>query len=151
MPQQNEQDLQTIANILRKIPLFAELNDDESKEVIKKITMDYFPENNILFKEGDAGDKMYIIKNGIVRIFHAGDTPSFDKEVAMLGDNDFFGEMALITDGARNATAKVVEASQLFILSKEDMLKLISENPAIAAKISNEFLKRLKANMRETS
>jgi CRP-like cAMP-binding protein len=151
MPQQNEQDLQTITRILQNIPLFAELNSDENKEVIKKITMDYFPENHILFKEGDAGDKMYIIKTGIVRIFLAGDTPSFDKEVAMLGDNDFFGEMALISDTNRNATAKVVEASQLFILSKEDMLKLISENPSIAAKISNEFLKRLKADMRATS
>lgn len=151
MQQQNEQDLQIIANILQKIPLFTELNPDESKEVIKKITMDYFPENHILFKEGDAGDKMYIIKSGIVRIFHAGATPSFDKEVAMLGDNDFFGEMALISETTRNATATVVEAAQLFILSKEDMLKLIAENPSIAAKISNEFLKRLKENMRATS
>lgn len=151
MSQQNEQDLQTIANILRKIPLFAELNDDENKAVISKITMDYFPENHLLFKEGDSGDKMYVIKNGIVRIFHEGVSASFDKEVAMLGDNDFFGEMSLISDTPRNATAKVVEASQLFILSKAAMLELISENPSIAAKISNEFLRRLKSNMRETS
>ncbi len=151
MSQQNEQDLQTIANILQKIPLFAELNTEESREVIKKITMDYLPENHLLFTEGDAGDKMYIIKTGKVRIYHVGETASFDQEIALLGDNDFFGEMALISDTPRNATAKVLEAAQLFILSKEDMLKLISENPSIAAKISNEFMKRLKANMRATS
>jgi len=151
MTQQNEQDLQIITNILKKIPLFAELNADENKEVIKKITMDYVPENTILFKEGDVGDKMYVIQKGIVRIFHEGETASFDKEVAMLGDNDFFGEMALFSEVPRNATAKVVEASQLFILSKEDMHKLISENPSIAAKLSGEFLKRLKENMRATS
>lgn len=151
MPQQNEQDLQTIANILKKIPLFAELNEVESQEVIKKITMDYFPENYFIFKEGDVGDKMYIIKTGIVRIFHAGETASFDKQVAMLGDNDFFGEMALIAEQPRNATAQVVEAAQVFLLSKADLLLLISENPSIAAKISNEFLSRLKANMREAN
>jgi CRP-like cAMP-binding protein len=92
---------------------------------------------------------MYIIKTGIVRIFHQGDTPSFDKEVAMLSDNDFFGEMALISETPRNATAKVVEPVQVFVLSKEDLLKLISENPSIAAKISSEFLDRLKRNLRE--
>lgn len=151
MSQQNEQDLQTVAAILQKIPLFAELNTEEHKEVIKKISMDYFPENHFIFKEGELGDKMYIIKTGIVRIFHTGETASFDKEVAMLGDNDFFGEMALISEIPRNATAQVVEAAQVFILSKEDLLKLISENPSIAAKISQEFLSRLKANLRETN
>jgi len=149
MPQHSEQDLHTMSNILQKIELFQGLNEQEITEVVKIITMDYFPENHLLFREGEFGDKMYIIKSGIVRLFHQGDSPSFDKEVAMLGDNDFFGEMALISDTPRNATAKVVEAIQVFVLTKADLMKLISENPTIAAKISSEFLDRLKQNLRD--
>jgi len=148
MTHQSEQDLHTMVNILQKIDLFKGLNEEENKEVIKKINLEYYPENHLLFSEGEFGNKMYIIKTGIVRIFHQGDGPSFDKEIAMLGDNDFFGEMALIGDAIRNATAKVVEAIQVFVLSKEDLIKLVSENPSIAAKISTEFLDRFKSNMR---
>ncbi|MCC7432145.1 cyclic nucleotide-binding domain-containing protein [Candidatus Peregrinibacteria bacterium] len=149
MPNQNEQDLHIVANLLKSIPLFETLNEAQHAEIIKHISMEYYPENHLLFQVGDPGTCMYIIKNGIVRIYQAGETASFDKEIAMLGDNDFFGEMALISDQPRNANAKVVQDAQLFVIKKEDFLKLISENPEIAERISKEFLDRVKVNTRE--
>ncbi|MCC6643503.1 cyclic nucleotide-binding domain-containing protein [Candidatus Peregrinibacteria bacterium] len=146
---QNEQDIHIIANLLKSMELFSTLDESEHAEVIKHITMDYLPSNHVLFKEGDPGNSMYIIKSGIIRIYHPGETPSFDKVVAMLGDGDFFGEMALLSETTRNANAMVVEPTQLFIIKKEDFLKLISENPKIAEKISAEFLERVKKNTRE--
>ena len=148
MPNQNEQDLHIIANLLKTIPLFETLDEHMHAEIIKHINLEYYPENFVLFKEGDLGDKMYIIKTGIVRIFHAGETASFDKELAMLGDNDFFGEMALISEVPRNATARTVEPTQVFIIKKEDFLNLISQNPEVAERISKEFLERIKTNAR---
>lgn len=149
MPNQNEQDLHIVANLLKNIPLFSTLNEAHHAEIIKHISMEYYPENHLLFQSGDPGDCMYIIKNGIVRIYQAGETPSFDREIAMLGDNDFFGEMALISDQPRNANAKVVQETQAFIIKKADFLRLISENPEMAEIISKEFLDRLKTNTRE--
>lgn len=149
MSNQNEQDLHIITNLLKTIPLFATLDENIHSEIIKRVNMEYYPENYILFNEGDSGDKMFIIKNGMVRIFHAGDTPSFDKEIAILGDNDFFGEMALISDALRNATAKTIEPTQVFIITKDDFLNLISSNPQMAEQISKEFLDRVKENTRE--
>jgi CRP/FNR family transcriptional regulator len=149
MQNQNEQDIHIMANLLKTIPLFETLDEQMHGEIIKHAIMEYYPENHQLFKEGDAADCMYIIKSGIVRIYHAGETASFDKELAMLGDNDFFGEMALISESPRNATAKTVQATQVFIIKKEDFIKLISINPAVAEKISKELLDRVRQNTRE--
>lgn len=149
MAEQNEQDLHIVANLLKSIDLFKELDEQVHAEIIKHITLDYFPAEFVIFKEGEVGDKMFIIKTGMVKIYHAGDSPSFDKEVAILGDNDFFGEMALFEESPRNATAKTLEPTQVFILKKEDFINLISSNPKVAEKVSKEFLDRVKENIRE--
>ncbi len=137
-----------LASILRQIPLLADLNEEDHKEIIKRITMEFYPKDYVIFKEGDAGDSFYIIKKGIVRIFHKAGEDMEDQEVAMLGDNDFFGEMALISDKPRNATAMVNEDTEAFKLKKDDFIQLVSSNPTMASHISSEFLKRLKTNMK---
>ena len=143
----NQEDLKTVTSILKKIPLFEELNEQDHLEIIKQITLEYFPKDHVIFKEGDQGDAMYIIKRGMVNIFHEGAVDSENKNVTVLSDNDFFGEMALIEEKPRNATTKTIEESEIFKLNKEDFKKLISENPSMAAKISSEFLKRFKVNL----
>lgn len=145
----NSEDTQTILRILRQIPLMAELNETDHLEIIKRITLEYFPKNYFIFHENDAGSSFYMIKRGIVRIFHENANPDREKEVAMLGDGDFFGEMALIEEKPRNASAMTTEESEVFKLTKEDFMNLVSNNPSIAGKITTEFLGRLKANIRE--
>lgn len=148
MPDISHDDVTMILGILKKIPLMEELNEEDHREVIQRITLELFPANHIIFKEGDPGDSFYIIKSGMVRVFHPADTPEEEQEVAMLGDNDFFGEMALISEKPRNASTKTVEETQCFKLAKDDFIQLVSSNPQMASRISSEFLKRLKINMR---
>ena len=145
----NKDDIQTILKILKQIPLMAELNETDHLEIIKRITLEYFPKNYFIFHENEAGKAFYIIKRGMIRIFHENANPDHEKEVAMFGDNDFFGEMALISERPRNATAETVEESEVFKLTKEDLMNLVGTNPNMASKISSEFLTRLKANIRE--
>ena len=110
--------------------------------------MELYPANHIIFNENDAGDVFYIIKKGMVRVYHKAEDPDDEKELAVLGDNDFFGEMALISEKPRNATTKTIEETECFVLRKEDFIQLVSSNPNMASRISGEFLKRLKINMR---
>lgn len=144
----NSDDTQTILRILKQIPLMAELNENDHLEVIKRITLEYFPKNYFIFHENEPGNAFFIIKKGMVRIYHEDANPDREKEVAMLGDNDFFGEMALIGEKPRNATAQTVEESEIFKLTREDFMSLVGSNPNMASKISTEFLSRLKANIR---
>lgn len=137
-------DQNTILPILKKIPLFADLNEEDHKEIIKQITLEYYPTNKLLFSHGEDGDAMYIIKSGLVKIFHTED--SSEKELAVLGANEFFGEMALISDKKRIASAITLEECEIFKLRKSDFKLLISTNQHLAIIISDAILKRVKSN-----
>ena len=149
--QANNLESTTIINILKQIPLLKELNEKDHKEIIKRITLEYYPKNYTIFNEGDEGDAFYIIKKGVVRIFHKKETLEEDIEVSILGDNDFFGEMALISEQPRNASAQTLEETEVFKLKKEDFINLVSNNPDMASRISSEFLKRFKINLRSNN
>jgi len=137
----------SILPILKKIPLLADLNEDDHKEIIKHIELQYYPAHQVLFKENDRGDAVYIIKRGVVRIYHPGAEPIEDQEISMLGDNDVFGEMAIISEKPRNASAQTMEESEIFVLKKDDFIQLVSSNPNMASRVSSEFLKRFKINL----
>lgn len=140
-------DSSMLLPILRKIPLFSTLDESLHKEIIDHIVLMYYPANYVLFNESDEGDALYIIKNGQVEILHppkeAGDLPH---RVADIGQGGFFGEMALISNGPRNATAKTITDSEVFILSKDDFARLLNSNPHLAEQISSTVVSRLKEN-----
>lgn len=133
----------TILPILKKIPLFEELTEEDHAEIIKRITLEYYPANQTLFEQGGMGDKLYILKSGMVKIFHPEDP---DNAIAMLGPNEFFGEMALFEDRPRSASAVTTEESEVFLLNKTDFYELVLKNQSIAGKLSEEFLSRVKEN-----
>jgi len=136
--------------ILEKVPLFKDLTQDSSKLISQKITLEYYPPEHVIFHEGDEGDAMYIIKKGAVKIFHGDDTdPDEQEQIAVLTDNSFFGEMALVSEKPRNANAQTLENSEIFVLKKDDFYKLITNNPSLAEQISSEFIQRVKENMRK--
>ncbi len=140
-------DIAILLPILKKIPLFETLEEDLHKEIIRRIVLMYYPADYTLFNEGDEGDALYLIKSGQVEIFHPpeeeGDLPT---KVAELGENDFFGEMALVSDAPRNASAKTTSESEIFLLSKEDFKNLVNSNAHLAEQISSTMISRMKQN-----
>jgi len=140
-------DVSIVLPVLKKIPLFAELDEDLHNQIIQHIVLMYYPEDYSLFKEGEGGDALYIVKKGTVQIFNEpseeGDLP---KRVAEITEGGFFGEMALVSDVPRNASAKTLEESEIFILSKGDFKKLLDTNTALAEQISSTVVSRLHDN-----
>jgi len=139
-------------NILEKIPLFKDLNDESRNLICSNITLQYYPKNHKIFKVGDAGDAMYIIKKGLVKIY-LGESEDPDEQTIMatLTDNAFFGEMALVSEKPRNANALSLTESEIFMLKKDDFNNLILNNPSLAEQISTEFISRIKQNDRNKS
>lgn len=137
----------SILPILKKIPVFADLSETEHQAIIKNIILNYFPVGHVFFTEGspenDAG--MFIIKHGMVKITRK-DPLGNEKEIAVLSDNDFFGEMALVLSEPRNATATAIGECEVFQLKKSDFMALMQNSPTMANKISTEFLDREKKN-----
>ena len=140
-------DSSMLIPILKQIPLFAGLDESLHKEIVAHIVLMYYPANYALFNEADPGDALYIIKKGQVEIFHApkeeGDLAT---KVADINEGGFFGEMALVSEVPRNASAKTISDCEVFILSKEDFSKLLDTDPNLAEQISATIVSRLKEN-----
>ncbi len=83
----------------------------------------------ILFKDGDAGDEMYLIKSGKIRISKP--SGEIEKTLAVLKEGDFFGEMSVIDGSPRSATATAIEPSELVIFDREVFMNQVRENPLI--------------------
>jgi len=143
----NNVDEKMLLPILKQIPLFSALDENSHMEIIKHIILMYYPENYEIFKENDVGDALYIIKRGSVKIFHTSkNEDDKETEVALIQNNGFFGEMALISDVPRNASAKTTSESEIFILSKDDFKKLLDTNQTLAEQVSATVVARIKDN-----
>lgn len=122
--------------ILKAIPFFAQLADEDLQAIAEKVQMQYFGPGQVVFEQGDYGEEMYIIKRGkveIVRDFGV---------IAELSDHAFFGEMALVSEEPRNATIKAVTEVEVLVLKKDDFRELLETKPAIATEVSYEVVKR---------
>ncbi len=122
--------------ILKNIPFFNELNDEDLQMIAEKVQMEYFPAEHIIFNAGDEGDKMYVIKRGQVQVIRD------NTILAVLKDNAFFGEMALVSDEKRNATIKTVTDIELLTIDKRDFKRILENNRSIASIVSYEVVKR---------
>ncbi|MCK4396675.1 Crp/Fnr family transcriptional regulator [candidate division WOR-3 bacterium] len=83
----------------------------------------------VLFKDGDRGDEMYLIKSGKVRISKS--AGEVEKTLAVLKEGDFFGEMSVIDGSPRSATATAIEPAELVIFDREVFMNQVRENPLI--------------------
>jgi CRP-like cAMP-binding protein len=91
-------------DFLKKVSLFGSLSTPELEKVGKISTMEAFARDAVIFREGDPGDRCYIITNGEVRISKF--IPNIGEEaLAVLKPGDYFGEMALIDKSPRSAHA----------------------------------------------
>lgn len=149
MPNSNV-DASMLLPILKKIPLFADLNEDQHKDIIQHIVLMYYPANYTIFKEGDAGDALYILKNGQVNVIKGPkEEGDLSQNIAEINTGGFFGEMALVSDVPRNATVKATMDSEVFILNKDDFNKLLGENTVLAQQISATVVSRLNQNNKQ--
>ncbi|MEI4861406.1 cyclic nucleotide-binding domain-containing protein, partial [Klebsiella pneumoniae] len=78
-------------------------------------------------RQGDPGDKLYIIRSGSAEVLVAKEGDS--RQVATLGQGDFFGEAALISGEPRNATVRALEALETYTLGKDDFKHVIESSP----------------------
>jgi CRP/FNR family transcriptional regulator/CRP/FNR family cyclic AMP-dependent transcriptional regulator len=84
--------------------------------------------NQVIFHLGDPGGLLYLISRGKVKISHT--TPDGQEVVlAILGPGDFFGEMALLDDSPRSATAVALEPTETWTLHRGEFMSYLSDNP----------------------
>lgn len=128
---------------IRSVPLFASLEDDEVRDLRSLLRTREVPADTALFHAGDLGDAMYLIESGRVRITIS-DEDNKEIILAELAQGDFFGEMAIIDGKQRSASATVSEDAVLAVLSRDDFLRFIRNNPGVALEMLSATFGRLR-------
>src|SRR5919106_93309 len=100
-----------------------------------------FPKGTILFKEGEPGKEMFVLQSGKVAISKK--VRDVEKVLAMLGPGEFFGEMAIISNKPRNATARVQEDAKLLVIDPKTFEAMIRGNSEIAVRMIKKLADRL--------
>ena len=100
-----------------------------------------FPKGTVLFREGETGKEMFVLQAGRVVITKT--VRDTVKTLANLGPGEFFGEMALISNKPRNATAVVEEASRLLVIDPKTFEGMIRGNSEIAVRMIKKLAERL--------
>ena len=119
---------------LSALMLFQSLGPHDAGEMNSLMESEEIPDGHRLFEEGDAGDGLYIIRNGAIEIRKR--TKGGDEQVlATLGRFAMLGEMSLITDHPRNAAAVAKGPTALFRIRKEPFVDLLKKESLPAYKI----------------
>jgi CRP/FNR family cyclic AMP-dependent transcriptional regulator len=103
------------------------------------------PAGTVLFQEGDRGEEMYIIQSGRVKISKR--IRGVEKTLATLEKGEFFGEMAILNDKPRSASAETVDECEMLVIDRKTFDTLLRTNVEIAIR----FIKRLAERLRETN
>ena len=123
---------------LRDNPLFAGLSADEVLPIATITEQKSFPAGEVIFKEGAAGEHLYLISRGRVEVLRD------DKHLNELGVGECFGEMALLDSAPRSATVRALDDVSLVTIAREDFMDLLDVYPAIARAIALVLAGRLR-------
>ncbi len=130
-------------DVLQNIQLFSSLEDQELKEIADKIRIEEFRKNEIVLREEDTNEFMYIILDGQVKVVQATED---GKEIllAIHKTHDFFGEVSLLDGMTAPATVQASEDSFIAFISKKDFYALLSSQRKVLEKLLEILCARLR-------
>ena len=133
-------------SVIRSAPLFSALNDEEAASLRASMTQVKVSKGHTLFKEGDVGDRLYVVLEGKLKL---GTTSIDGREnlLSILGPGEMFGELSLFDPEPRTATATAVTDAKLLALAHDQVIGLVTRHP----QASLELLRRLAQRLRKSN
>ena len=125
---------------LAGIPLFAGSRPRELEGVARLCTEVDVPAGRTLCREGETGQEFFVLESGTVSVEVGG------RQVATLGPGDFFGELALLDAGPRNATVTAQSDVKVLVVSRQEFMGLLEEEPVVAVRMLPAIGARLRAS-----
>jgi CRP/FNR family transcriptional regulator len=135
---------QETLGLLGRVPVFADLSADDLEHVAALSHPRSFQAGEIVFREGDASNTCYIVRNGQARaVREHGDGRQL--ALATFGPGDIFGELAMFDDERRSATVEAIEALDVLAVLGPDMRRLMGARPQLAIALAAALSRRLRA------
>lgn len=124
---------------LAGIPLFAGLHARQLEQVARYCTEVRVPAGRVLCREGETGHEFFVLESGTVAVSVGG------AQVTTLGAGDFFGELALLDAGPRNASVTAESDVDVLVLTRQEFLTVLEEEPVVAVRMLPAIGARLRA------
>jgi len=123
-------DVEEDIDFLGTVPIFDSLSKRQKIKLHAIIHVRNYEKGECVFRQGDPGVGLYIVKKGLVEVFHETEELSCCK-ISVLKKGDFFGEIALLNESVRTATVVAYEKTTLLGLFKPDLLNLMDADPRL--------------------
>ncbi len=130
-------------DLLARVPLFAALDDESAAHLGATMTRRTLARGHVVFSEGDAGDRLFVVLDGKVKISRAA-ADGRENLLAVLGTAEMFGELSLFDPGPRTASVTTITESTLASLDHDDLRPLLIERPAVAVQLLKALAQRLR-------
>ncbi len=139
----------TVEHLLSTIPTFEQLSVRELRQVSTIVHKRDYKIGEYIFYQGDPGLGMYMIEDGTVAIVFV-DEHQNQKEIALLKEGDFFGELALLDEGPRSACAIARTPCKMIGFFRPDLFELIRKYPSLGLKIVLKLAEMVGERLRNT-
>src|ERR1019366_7820002 len=129
--------------LLESNKLFSDLAPSDLERLRKVARQISFAANQCIFKEGDAGDGIFFVKEGLVQIQAKMDHGDL-KVLSRISPGELFGEMAVLDNQPRSASALAEEPTTVYFISRTELDGLMDRTPRIATALVREISRRLR-------
>ena len=129
--------------LLRNVPLLCLLGDDELALLARVVTRKSYARGSQILGAGDPTDSLYILISGRIKVFMS-DLDGKEVILAILGPNEFVGEMGLIDNSPRSANVVALEPCEVVCISKPDFRRCLADNFDMAMTVMRGLVKRLR-------
>ena len=136
----------SLVKLLRSVALFSGLADDELASIAALCEKKTFPAGSTLVQQGATGDELYIIQDGQVEIVVIGPTP--ERPIVVLGKGQILGEMSLLDDGFRSATARATNLTTVQIIKGKSFIALCDQDHHIGYVVMHNLAADLSFKLR---
>ncbi len=135
--------METESNSLHFVPIFADLPSDTISKIEKIGVKKSYQKDEPILLEEDSGTALFVILSGKVKVSRSSND---GREVilAILGESDFFGEMAILDGLSRSANVIANEEAEVFLIQRNEFLKLLHIHPEISIILLQELTSRLR-------
>lgn len=130
-------------DVLRPVELFQHLNDEQLSKLAAHSREVQFRKNAILMTEGDAGESMYVIQSGLVKVFVSDED---GKELVLYeqGAGAVIGDIALLDDEPRSASVSTLDKTTALMIGKASFIQCLKESPEMGLGIIRSLTQRLR-------
>ncbi len=136
--------LERVRGPLSAVPLFSGLDEPALEALTRASTLRHLEPHERLMRQGERGSEFYVVLSGSLKLTNRADGESDPFTLGVLGPGDYLGEMALLDDLPRSATAEAVTACELLVLEREQFRGLVRAESEVALGLLKGMARRLR-------